>query len=335
MFLKSYRLVSVPVPFRLSWGKPGYSRHVFVVIADEQGRQGVGEGVLYKTTHWQLLPFLEAGFPLEPAELLSFEPGLAFAVDTAIRDIQGKINQADYSYPVIREIFLEEKNLENKVCEYVAKGTKIIKLKVGLGVNKDKDIITRVNRAAKGQVKINLDANRAYSPPQAVSLAAWAKNNNVVLFEEPVKGDFKQIAQFRKKSGMLVMLDENIQTLENLDRAIKSKCLDVLNIKLSRLGGITAAGKYIDCCQRAGIKIYLGCSEELEVGTKAIFALTKSVKDLYEIEGFGRERINPELGFSYTPGKDSRQLFLAREFLGVWKTRYENLFAAAGNLTRF
>lgn len=328
-------MISIPVPFRLSWGKLGYSRHVFVVIVDEQGRQGVGEGVLYKTTHWQLLPFLEAGFPLEPAELLSFEPGLAFAVDTAIRAIEGKINPADYRYPVVREIFLEEKDLENKVREYIAKGTKTIKLKVGSGIDRDKNIITRINRAAKSRVKINLDANRAYLLPQALELAAWAKANNVKLFEEPVKGDFKQIGEFRKKSGMPVMLDENIQTLESLNKAIKAECFDILNVKLSRLGGITAAQEYIDRSQQSEIKIYLGCSEELEVGTNAIFTLARSVKNLYGVEGFGRERINPALGFSYTPKRDNRELFLVKEFFGVWRTRYENLFATVGRLAGF
>lgn len=316
--LIDYRLLSVPVNFRLSWGKLGYSRHVFITMEDDKGRRGKGEGVLYKTTHLELLPFLEG------KTKNIHEPGLNFAYDTAARDIAGKILKPDFNYSVIREIFLEDNEMEEKVLEYLAKGTKTVKLKVGAGIEKDKKSISAVNKIAQGKLNINLDANRAYSLKEATELALWGKKNSVVLFEEPVNGDFGLVKKLKEESGLPVMLDESIQDLDSLDRAIAAECFDILNIKLTRLGGITVAKKYVSKCQKNNIRIYLGCSEELEIGTAAIFSLAKEIKNLYAVEGFGTERINPERGFSYSPGKNNRELFLFKEFIGVWKTRLEN-----------
>ncbi|MBI3558893.1 hypothetical protein HY085_00695 [Candidatus Gottesmanbacteria bacterium] len=81
--LVNYSLVSIPVPFRLSWGKLGFSRHVFVTLEDKNGRKGRGEGVLYKTTHLELLPFLE-----KKTKIID-EPALNFALDTAKRSEPG------------------------------------------------------------------------------------------------------------------------------------------------------------------------------------------------------------------------------------------------------
>lgn len=318
MKLVKFRLLSVPVPFRLSWGKLGYSRHVFITLEDNNGQRGEGEGVLYKTTHLDLLPALEKNQPID-------EPGLAFALDTAVRDLKREIFPPNFKkYSVIREIFIGD-DIKSKIDDFLSKGTKIVKLKVGAGIEEDKNVILKINKFSHDKLKINLDANRAYDLEDAINLARWAKENNVILFEEPIKGDFETIKEFRKRAKMPVMLDESIKELNDLEKAIVVNCFDVLNIKLSRLGGITQAEKYLKRCQKAGIKIYLGCSEELEVGTAAIFTFARTISDLYGIEGLGTERINSKQGFSYEPGKNSRQLFLLKEFIGLWKTRLENV----------
>ncbi|MBI3558892.1 hypothetical protein HY085_00690 [Candidatus Gottesmanbacteria bacterium] len=158
-------------------------------------------------------------------------------------------------------------------------------------------------------------------------MAMWGKKNNVVLFEEPFRGGFFNFSRFRKETKIPVMLDESIITLSDLKEAISLQSLDVLNIKLTRVGGITKANNYVRLCQKAGIRISVGCNEELEIGTAAIYTFAKNIKNLYGVEGFGPERLKPYLAgqFTYRPGENNRELFLLREFLGIWKTRLENV----------
>lgn len=341
--VSDYLLVSIPIDFRLSWGKMGYSRHLFLTITDQKGHTGVGEGILYKTTHLKLLPFLEVGFPLEPEKLVDFEPGLAYAVDTAFKDLNNKLVEADYSRPVVREIFLEDSNLEENITKALKKNTTALKLKVGKNVRKDLETIKKVYGLCGGKVKIHLDANRGYTYDQALALAKGSIHCGVSLFEEPFRGDLKELKKFRGEVKIPIMLDESVLTLRDFENAINNKALDILNIKLCRLGGITEAKKYISQAEKSGIRIYLGCSEELGIGTSAIFSLAKEVNNLYAVEGFGEERLNVEFGkkeiishdyrrlqnkgaIIYQPNHSSRQVFLTKEFLGIWKTRAENVY---------
>ena len=57
--IANYYLFSVPVPFRVSWGKLGYSRHIIIILEDAVGKKGVGEGVLYKTTFLEIVPYFK------------------------------------------------------------------------------------------------------------------------------------------------------------------------------------------------------------------------------------------------------------------------------------
>ncbi|KKU92411.1 MAG: Mandelate racemase/muconate lactonizing protein [Microgenomates group bacterium GW2011_GWA1_48_10] len=322
--LVNYELESIPVPFRLSWGKLGYSRHVYVTVENEKGAKGRGEGVLYKTTHLELLPYLENRFTLDLERLAAFEPALAFAVDTAHLDLKGKILVVPPNPSVVREIFMEDQDLEQSVKEIATQHTSAIKLKVGAGVENDKKTLVQVHHLTKGKIKIHLDANRAYNLKDALELASFASARGVTLFEEPVSGGFPIVGEFKRASNLPVMLDESIQSAADLESAIREKCFDILNIKLSRLGGITLAQRYVQRCTQAGLRIYLGCSEELETGTRAIFTLAKSTKNLYAVEGLGFERLAGREGFHYSLGEGSRRLFLLKEFSGLWATRIEN-----------
>lgn len=323
--LANFRLESIAVPFHLSWGKLGYSRHVFITLVDEKGNLGHGEGVLYKTTQRELLSFIENKFTLDLDKLVQFEPALAFAIDTALLDLQEKIKTSCHS-TVVREIFLNDPNLETSIKYILKHKSTAVKLKVGSNLETDKKTIEKIFHLSRGKLPIHLDANRAYSFSQALELAHWGKARGVILFEEPIHDTFARLNQFRTQSGLLIMLDESVQSLKSLDEAIKAECFDILNIKLSRLGGITLARNYINMCQQSGIKFYLGCSEELATGTRAILSLVNEHQThLYALEGFGEERLKGYPSFVYRPGQDSKLLFLIREFSGVWKTRFENM----------
>lgn len=355
--LVNHYLFSVPVPFRVSWGKLGYSRHIIIILVDAAGKKGIGEGVLYKTTFMETVPYLKqitrflktANFTDYKQiqtqiinKFISFEPAVVFALDTAIRDLQGEITKTrPDGISVTEEIFLTEKDLVGKINKFISRKNKSVKLKVGKNLNKDMQNIQKINEISKGKLKIKIDANRGYSFDQALEAARWGSDNNVVLFEEPINGSFSIVAKLRGQSEIPIMLDESVRTVDDLKQAIKTNCFDVFNLKLTRLGGISASSEYIKICEHSGKKISLGCSEELDVGMSAIFTLASKITNLSGLEGFGTER----LGFSVgNPDFDKDKLkkasikkkfpvlekdqnpagFLINEFAGIWKTRAEN-----------
>lgn len=393
--LKSYYLFSVPVDFRLSWGKMGYSRHLIFELEDEKGNKGLGEGVLYNTTHLKmpsfidkdLIPFLnknrfksfKAAREVLGTKFVAFEPAVAFALDTALWDMEGKIKKKasfeifggkERAMEITEEIFITSlENTKREAKQLKKNGTKYIKLKVGASLELNSEAIKVVNDIGKGKLKIKLDANRVFNVEQVNKFVSNIKKSNIVLFEEPAGVSFKELQKLKKVFPLPIMLDESIRTIADLNKAIKTNCFDVLNIKLTRLGGITNAREYIKICKRNNIAVSLGCSEELDIGMRAILSLGQAVKKLYGLEGLGNQRLNLYLGnkikitngkvslskstigmgadidlqditnkvkdrggFIYSPNTTSKSIFLAQEFIGIWKTRAENVLLRAQTL---
>ena len=92
-------LISFPVNFKLSRYRILYSHHILVVIEDD-GYTGIGSGVLYRSTGWDIKQLWDGGIyanliPLTTDDLeivwqpwldkiMSVAPALAFAIDTAL-----------------------------------------------------------------------------------------------------------------------------------------------------------------------------------------------------------------------------------------------------------
>lgn len=345
----NYWFVSIPVDFRLSWGKMGYSRHIFLQIENEMGKQGFGEGILYNTTFLNFLPYFKQNIltqeyfdSSEVEKHTIFEPALSFALDSAVRDASSEFLPLTQNSEITEELFIGG-NISKTIPKFLLKKTKYVKLKVGQKISDDKNHISEINRLSSGKLKIKLDANRGYNFSEAKEISIWGKQNNVILIEEPMSGSFDQIVNLKKEIDIPIMLDESIKTINDLESAIKTDCFDILNIKLTRLGGISGAKKYVDLCHKANKKVSLGCSEELDIGMSVILNYAQQIKDIYGVEGYGPDRLSLSLG----PRKDyienlnaltqkrgyfglrkdqNDTLFKVQELYGLWSTKLDNGF---------
>jgi L-alanine-DL-glutamate epimerase-like enolase superfamily enzyme len=114
----------------------------------------------------------------------------------------------------------------------------------------------------------------------------------VLAFEEPLRlRDWAALQALRGRLGVPVILDESILSLNDLKAAIDGQALDILNVKLTRVGGVTLAREYIDLCQQHGIGVAIGCAEDLGIGTAAIVHLAASLKSCHSVEGVGPLRL--------------------------------------------
>lgn len=371
-----YDLLSIPVNFRLSWGKLGFSRHVFVTL-EVNGIYGFGEGVLYKTTHLEFQPFIKKLFTDWPKQnqfssfasarevvsrLVNFEPAIAFAFDTALWDIEGKTKKRSVNdllggknrtHEITEEIFIEDNEAtDRELAKILSHGTRSVKLKVGQNPKFDAEKILRIKKIAPS-IKMKPDANRGYNFDDARRFVDYSGKENITLIEEPANATFSELASFRKQTGIKIMLDESVKTLDQLKSAINLNAIDVLNLKLTRIGGITNAKDFVAICEKNNISVSLGCNEETEVGMAAILHFAGYLKNLFGVEGLGPDRIKYHSskkrfsivdGFVSTPTGSgllpdytldkspliyqnetgSSRFFREKEFLGIWKTRLEN-----------
>jgi D-galactarolactone cycloisomerase len=61
-----------------------------------------------------------------------------------------------------------------------------VKMKVGLGVERDVELVAAVRKALGPGIRLMIDANHAYDPPTALALARRVESHDIFWFEEPV-----------------------------------------------------------------------------------------------------------------------------------------------------
>ena len=73
-----------------------------------------------------------------------------------------------------------------------------------------------------------------------------------------------------------VKLDESVHDLESLVRAIEARAMDVVCIKISKLGGITKARQLRDLCASKGISMTIEDTWGSDIVTAALSHLAAS-----------------------------------------------------------
>jgi len=319
----SATLLAVPVDFAIARARIRFSHHVLVALRDG-AESGVGEGVLYHRTlaevarlfERQVRPALAAGLAeADPAaqeewlaRLAAEAPELAYAADTALLDLRARREGQRLAallggirrtrIPITEQLFIRAwPQAERELREMLARGTTRLKLKIGLSTAADLEAVRRVRALVGERVELRVDANRAYAPEEAERLARGLADLGVLALEEPLAGrDWAALRRLREQTGLPVILDENVLSLDDLQAALDARALDVLNLKLTRVGGPRRALAYARLCAERGVEVAVGCSEELGVGMAAILHTAAALPALHSVEGVGPLR----LGFDVT-----------------------------------
>lgn len=320
---KNFYLFSIPVDFDIAWLKILFSNHLVIRLKYE-GKEGVGEGVLYKTSSLKALDLLvkefEEFFQQEFTsfkkarekllEAFSLNPGLVCAFDLALWDLEGKIKKKPVYQLLARkkltrnkvvaaeQIFIPPNKiyLIRQVKKILDHKTRLIKLKTGRNLKDDFDNIQLIKGITGDEVEIQVDLNQGLNFNQAVLFGKKLKTLGVTAWEEPIRFEnFSQLKKLKRRVELPLILDESIQSIDDLKQAVKKKSFDVLNVKISRLGGLTNALQLIRLAQKNRVKIEIGCSEELGIATSAQVHLASNLRGLKAIEVLGSQRLGFDL----------------------------------------
>ncbi len=160
--------------------------------------------------------------------------------------------------------------LFNLIDQYLAEGYRRIKLKIAPGF--DVDVVRRV-RERYPEVPLQVDANSAYSLAD-LDLLMQLDEFNLLLIEQPLAHD--DIIDHSRLQAALrtpVCLDESIHSAEDARKAIEIGACRVINIKVSRVGGLREAKRVHDICQSAGVPVWCGGMHEFGIGRAANVAI--------------------------------------------------------------
>ena len=164
--------------------------------------------------------------------------------------------------------------MASKVSGYRAEGYRKFRLKVGGDPETDIERIRAVSaELQRGDVLI-ADANTGWLMHQAARVVRAVKDIDVYI-EQPCE-TFEECYSIRKMTDHPFVLDESIDGLPILLRANSLQAMDVVNIKISKFGGLTKARQARDLCVSLGIAMTIEDSWGGDIITAAISHLAHS-----------------------------------------------------------
>ena len=118
------------------------------------------------------------------------------------------------------------------------------------------------------------DANQGWSQLEAVRLSQLLKNYPFII-EQPCE-TLSACLAVRDLAVHALKLDESVHDLESLIRAMEARAMDVVCIKISKLGGITKARQLRDLCASRGISMTIEDTWGSDIVTAALSHLAAS-----------------------------------------------------------
>jgi len=162
-------------------------------------------------------------------------------------------------------------DLLEKIEREVAAGYQRIKVKIKPGW--DTQILERI-REKFPRVPLMADANSAYSLQDLAHLKEFDRFG-LMMVEQPLGwDDLLDHAKLQRELTTPVCLDESIHSADDARKAIEIGACKIINVKLGRVGGFTAARELHDLCSARRMPVWCGGMLESGIGRAANIAMS-------------------------------------------------------------
>jgi L-alanine-DL-glutamate epimerase-like enolase superfamily enzyme len=162
-------------------------------------------------------------------------------------------------------------HMVDQARDYVARGFRGVKVKVGLDPDHDVAAVQAIRAAVGPRVTVRVDANMGWSSArQALDVIRALESSRVHSVEQPLPADrLEDLAWLRDRSPVPIMLDESVWGPDDALRVIRAGAADILNVYVSEAGGLRNAMRIFELAQSAGLQCTIGSMPELGIGTAA------------------------------------------------------------------
>ncbi len=216
---------------------------------------------------------------------LKGHPYVKSALDMACWDILGQVTGQPIcnllggrygdEFVLYRAISQESPEaMAGRVAGYRAEGYRRFQLKVGGDPETDIERIRAVAAELQRGDKLVADANTGWLAHEAVRVVRAVRDVDVYI-EQPCLS-YEACLSIRRRTDHPFVLDESIDGIEVLLRGHADQAMDVVNLKISKLGGITKTRQARDLCVSLGIGMTIEDSWGGDIVTAAIAHLAHS-----------------------------------------------------------
>ncbi|MHA7058517.1 mandelate racemase/muconate lactonizing enzyme family protein [Aquimarina sp. M1] len=171
--------------------------------------------------------------------------------------------------------------------DLIEQGFFILKIKGGLSLETDIEKMVRLHEKFPN-IKLRFDGNQGYSVEDALAFYTATKDVGIEIFEQPTKvGSGKKLGVIVEQVDVPIMADEGIKNLQDVFRLAQNKFVDMVNIKLMKVGGIIEGAHINSVAKSANIDAMVGCIDECRLGIAAglHFALSRPNIKYADLDG--------------------------------------------------
>ena len=151
-----------------------------------------------------------------------------------------------------------------------------LKIKLGSpqGIDADKAMFSQVVDSAKGyDVTLRVDANGGWDVDQARQMMQWLAQRGTEYVEQPLKeGHEDELPAIFAGRPLPIFVDESCRFAPDIPPI--ADCVDGVNLKLMKCGGITGALQIIEVARAHKLETMIGCMGESSLSISAGAALT-------------------------------------------------------------
>lgn len=157
---------------------------------------------------------------------------------------------------------------------YAAEGYTKFQLKVGGDANEDIERIQATRSVLKPSDLLVADANTGWTRHEAARVVGAVSSLDVYI-EQPCM-TYEECMSIRRRTALPFVLDEVIDSPHTLVRAIAEDAMDIINLKISKVGGLSNARLMRDLCVTHGIPMTIEDTWGGDITTAAIAHLARS-----------------------------------------------------------
>jgi L-alanine-DL-glutamate epimerase-like enolase superfamily enzyme len=315
-------------PYTIAYETISVTTNVFLRIETSSGIVGYGcaapdvevtgetaEDVMEASRN-VLIPAFRGSDALRPVMLmerirksLNEHPSALAMADMALFDILGKAaglplyrllgGYRDRIRTSITIGILPAQETVDKAVEWTKQGFKALKIKGGTNVDEDIERIIKVREAVGKKIELRFDANQGYSESDVFHFVDGVKPAGLELIEQPSPRDMDRLlGRITQHVSLPIMADESLMNLKDAFRLARRKLVDMINIKLMKVGGIDEALKINAVSRAANIDVMVGCMDEsaLSISAGLHFALARPNVMYADLDGHLDLKDDPAFG---------------------------------------
>jgi L-alanine-DL-glutamate epimerase-like enolase superfamily enzyme len=267
---------------------PRLDGHV-LVLTDEDGTQGLGyvHAIPAITTQGSgaaaalafVAPMLLNRHVDDLAEIvddidkaLAFNPSVKAAVDMALHDLLARRlgvpvhvllgGKRRDSIPQSRILAIKAPSeMAAQAARLAEEGLRQLKLKLSGDTSLDVQRIAAVRQSVGPEMVLTLDPNQSYSAKQMMSAFARMERFDIALIEQPVPAaDTAGLALLTRSLPAAIEADESAQTVHDVFRLVSERAVDVINLKITKLGGLRRFIEAVNICEAGNVGCRVGAA---------------------------------------------------------------------------